>query len=399
MKEIRLICVEAKNNNKYYNMKEQSDGTFLVEYGRVGVTVNNVSYPMSKWDSKYREKIKKGYKDVSEIFVESSKEKVDFIDIQDSVIKGLVDVLQSYANTSVSSNYLVGAGEVTQKQIEEAQKIIDELSTRVLNNNNINVNRYLLDLYKIIPRKMKNVKNHIIPENNKFDESLKLAKSLLSNEQDLLDTMKGQVRVNQVSHNEKNNTLLDAIGIEIIRCDDDEIYRIKNMMNNVKDNFQNSFKINNIKTRDRFESFVSSKRNKKTELLWHGSRNQNWWNILDSGLMIRPSNAIHTGSMFGCGIYFANKARKSLGYTSLHGSYWASGNDNKGFLALYNVHVGNQYITQRHQHDYYNLNEQNLKKYGDYDSVYAKGGADLRNDEFIVYNTAQSTIEYLIETH
>jgi len=378
-------------------MKEESDATFSVEYGRVGVTSNAVSYPMSKWDSKYREKIKKGYRDVSEMFAES-EEKVDFIDIQDSVINGLVNALQSYANVNVTNNYLVGADKVTEKQVEEAQKIIDELSTRVLSND-INVNQHLLDLYKVIPRKMKNVRSYLIPENNKFDESLKLAKDLLSNEQDLLDVMKGQIRVNQVSHDKKSSTLLDAVGIEIIRCDDDEIYKIKSMMNSVRGNFHSGFKVNNIKTRDRFESFINGKKNKKTELLWHGSRNQNWWNILDSGLLIKPSNAIHIGSYYGSGSYFANKARKSLGYTSLRGSYWASGSDNKGFLALYNVHVGNQYVTQSHQHGYYNLNEQNLKKYGDYDSVYAKGGADLRNDEFIIYNTAQSTIEYLIEIH
>lgn len=32
-----------------------------------------------------------------------------------------------------------------------------------------------------------------------------------------------------------------------------------------------------------------------------------------------------------------------------------------------------------------------------FDSVYAKGGADLINDEFIVYEEERCTIKYLIE--
>jgi poly [ADP-ribose] polymerase len=43
---------------------------------------------------------------------------------------------------------------------------------------------------------------------------------------------------------------------------------------------------------------------------------------MQTGLLIRPSGAVHTGSMFGDGIYFADKAQKSIGYSSLSGSHW-----------------------------------------------------------------------------
>ena len=32
-----------------------------------------------------------------------------------------------------------------------------------------------------------------------------------------------------------------------------------------------------------------------------------------------------------------------------------------------------------------------------YDSVYAQGGADLRNDEFIIYEAEKCTVKYLVE--
>lgn len=132
----------------------------------------------------------------------------------------------------------------------------------------------------------------------------------------------------------------------------------------------------------------------KEDLLWHGSRNQNWFNILQTGLLIRPSGAIYTGSMFSDGLYFANKARKSIGYTSLSGSYWAGGNNSKSLLAIFKVNVGNQKHIYKHDSSCYNITEKNLLPYN---SVYAHGGADLRNDEFIVYNPNRCTIKYLVE--
>ena len=119
-------------------------------------------------------------------------------------------------------------------------------------------------------------------------------------------------------------------------------------------------------------------------------------NIVQTGLIIRPSGVIHTGSMFGDGIYFADKCRKSIGYTSYRGSYWASGNDKTAYLAIYDVHVGNQKHIHNHTRDCYTLDEAKLKK-ENYDSVFAHGGADLRNNEYIVYNPDQCTIKYLVE--
>jgi poly [ADP-ribose] polymerase len=38
-----------------------------------------------------------------------------------------------------------------------------------------------------------------------------------------------------------------------------------------------------------------------------------------------------------------------------------------------------------------------LIKKGEYDSVFAHGGYDLRNNEFIIYSEPQCTIKYLVE--
>ena len=138
------------------------------------------------------------------------------------------------------------------------------------------------------------------------------------------------------------------------------------------------------------------KKNKTTDLLWHGSRTENWWSIISTGLKIRPSNAIYTGSMFGNGIYFANKADKSAKYTSLSGSYWAHGSDSVGYLALYEVYLGKCKDITHHTSSCYDLDYNKVNKEG-YDCVFAHGGADLVNDEIIVYRPEQCTVKYIVE--
>jgi poly [ADP-ribose] polymerase len=101
--------------------------------------------------------------------------------------------------------------------------------------------------------------------------------------------------------------------------------------------------------------------------------------------------------MFGYGIYFADKAQKSIGYCSLQGSYWAHGSDRKGFLSLYEVHLGSFLKIKHHESWCYDLNKQNLRKRGSFDSLFAEGGADLRNNEYIVYDDSQCTIKFLVE--
>uniref|UniRef100_A0A1I7ZLS7 Poly [ADP-ribose] polymerase n=1 Tax=Steinernema glaseri TaxID=37863 RepID=A0A1I7ZLS7_9BILA len=60
------------------------------------------------------------------------------------------------------------------------------------------------------------------------------------------------------------------------------------------------------------EKLNSSVGNRK--LLWHGSRLANWYGILSQGLRIAPPEAPVTGYMFGKGVYFADMSSKSANY-------------------------------------------------------------------------------------
>jgi poly [ADP-ribose] polymerase len=401
--KLRFIKVEpGENNNKYYNMVKNKDGTFTSENGRIGaVKPQFTTYPMSRWEEKYKEKIKKGYMDViSFIIIIKTVGNVKIHD--DKEVEELILALQKFANVNIANTYSDFAN-ITKKQIEIAQHHVNNLAGSFKSyfgkpSWNINTfNTELTKLYSTIPRKMKKVADHLI--------NLTTAKhdieKMISDEQDNLDSLTSQMSANVVAEDNDvndNASLLESMGLEIsATITQKEIKMLEKLMSDSSHHFKKAYKVENKKTQKQFDDWLSNQKNKKTELFWHGSRNQNWWFIIQKGLLIRPSGAVTTGSMYGSeGIYFANKARKSIGYTSLSGSRWASGNSNKAYLAIFETHVGNQKHIHHHNSSCYSLNYNTIQKEG-YDSVYAHKGADLINDEFIVYNVNQSTIKYLIE--
>lgn len=402
---------KTDNSNKVYIMEEQSDGRIKCEYGRVGKSLVTEYKPSSKWSAVYNQKTgkSKGYTDVTELLAEpviSVKANKKTEAIKDAIVRKLIDDLMAYANKVIQTNYKVTQDAVSQQQVDTAQDIINSISAILkIGVEAKSINDLLLKLYTTIPRKMDNVKNHLISD-VKNDNSLKSALNLIEHEQDTLDTMAGQVQLikqkTQIDNSDKtkaeqNITILEQMGISVeIEKDTTTIDLIHKLMGPNKHQAKKIFKIINHKTQKLFDKHLKDAEIKKKRLYWHGSRNANFFNILQTGLLIRPSGAIHNGSMFGDGIYFADKAQKSIGYSSLSGSYWTKESDNKGYLALFEVHVGNQMEITKWKHEHKSLSEKILKKDG-YDSVFAKGGYDLRNNEYIVYKSAQCTITHLIE--
>lgn len=417
LRTAKLIMVTPNNNNKFYEMQENSNETMTVAYGRVGGHRTVRRYPASQWDRRYKEKIRKGYKDQTHLFAVTeadSEPKLELVDVDDETIQRLISELMDYANNSIRRNYRVSAEQVTQRQVEEAQTLLDSLVAQlktgllVLGNNRKtgqNTKRFndvLVELYQVIPRKMTKVSEHLIVRPNS-ESDLEAIREKLAEEQATLDVMRGQVKVNSLETEnkveKKRLNLLEAMGLQIESVTDEAtIEVIKGKMGPNAHQFSKAFAVTNLKTQRNFDDWIGSKTNQQKHLFWHGSRNENWLSILETGLVLRPANAVVTGKMFGYGTYFADKFQKSLNYTSLRGSYWAKGTQSKGFLALFDVHTGNQFHIQKHESWCYELNETNLKKKGaHYDSLFAEGGADLVNNEYIVYNEKQCTVRYLVE--
>jgi len=396
-----LVMVTANNNNKYYRMIPNGD-TFNVEFGRVGANPQRASYPMRDWNKKYNEKVKKGYVDQSDLMddlIKEVKPKTDkeYKEIENKSIKAIVDYLQDRAKKTIQKNYKVGAGEVTQAMVDKAQNKIDEMNKSLDKVTLKKFNDDLLVLFGIIPRKMANVNDYLAKSKDNFD-------SIMKHEQDLLDVMKTQVvqvAMEEEDDNTENNatqTILEAMGLEFAEVTDDEIKHIKELLGESAKKFSKAWKVTNNKTQKRFDDFIANENITDIKELWHGSRNENWWSIINTGLVLRPVNAVITGKMFGIGTYFAPKAQKSIGYTSLSGSYWASGSENKAYMAVMQVAYGKPYNVHSFDSKYYSLNYNKLQDYcPGANCLHAHAGSMLRNDEIVIYKEEQCTIKYLVE--
>lgn len=133
-----------------------------------------------------------------------------------------------------------------------------------------------------------------------------------------------------------------------------------------------------------------------TALLIHGTRSVNVRGILDKALML-PKQLVGvtiTGAMFGPGLYFADDWKKSAGYTSLSGGYYSSGAGGvKGrgaFMFLADVVLGQPYVAPGPRG--YTTPPDNCH------CVFGKAGhSQVQNNEWIVFNSDQNRLRYLVE--
>lgn len=148
------------------------------------------------------------------------------------------------------------------------------------------------------------------------------------------------------------------------------------------------------------------------QLLWHGSRITNFVGILSQGLRIAPPEAPVTGYMFGKGVYFADMVSKSANYC------FTNPTNNTGLLLLCEVALGKPRKLLRS--DYYanNLPKGHSSTWGMGKTGPSEAGARMLGDvkvpmgahaptnvkdgsllynEFIVYDTAQIKMKYLVQ--
>jgi poly [ADP-ribose] polymerase len=396
-----LVKVEpGANNNKFYRMIPNDDGTWTAEYGRIGMpNFQTETYPMSKWDAKYKEKTsdRKGYVDQTHLVAETItviKKKSGYADIPDKFIADIVLRLQQMAKMAIQENYTIQSTAVTKAMIEEAQRLLNSLgNSKTVDDFNV----VLVELFKTIPRKMKKVADYLAFSDKDFAR-------IVEREQDLFDVMSTQVRQNQIENNEQDivdeeevqTTILDAMGLMFERCTDADIAKIKKELGELADLFVQAWKVTNKKTQKKFDEFVATNNIKDVRLLFHGSRNENWWSIITTGLLLKP-NAVITGKMFGNGIYFAPRSRKSYGYCS--GGYWTGGSASHKFMALNLVAYGTPYVVYDFNSKFYSLNYNSLQScMSGANCLHTKADKGmLRNDEIIVYKEEQVTVKYLIE--
>jgi poly [ADP-ribose] polymerase len=390
-----IMVTSDENHNKFYRMIPNGDN-FTVQYGRVGNSyVATDSYPIHMWDKKLNEKLKKGYADQTRLVATPAVEKKtkQYADISIKAIADIIHRLQSFAHQAIVDNYTITSSKVSQTMIDEAQDLINRLN--LTDNNQKSFNNILVDLFRTIPRKMDKVVNYLAYEDRDYS-------TILQREQDLLDVMRGQVVQQEINVAEDDTsiegkrTLLEALGLQVFEIANEDKNIIKNKLGELQPKFSNAWEVINTKTQKNFDEFIRQNNINNKQLYWHGSKNENWWSIINSGLVLRP-NASITGKMFGEGIYFAPLAKKSFGYTSYNGTYWARGTSYQAFMSLFDVAYGKPYDVYNHG-DFYNFNYEKLQQVkAGANCLHAHAGKMLYNDEIVIYKENQITIKYLVE--
>jgi poly [ADP-ribose] polymerase len=290
-------------HNKYYKMTPNPDGqTWTAEWGRIGKgkPQTKADNPNRIFEAKYNEKIKKKYEDQTDLMAEDIDDGSGTQETHKPItIPSIADVvrkLQEYAHVAIKKNYTVSATKVTMAMVDEAQRILDALMNAKARESIDEFNDLLLRLFKTIPRRMDVVQNYMANKTGDFDQ-------IIVREQDLLDTMKGQVKQNSVAKpvaatSKAQETILDAMGLVFEECDDDDIAKIKAALGKESEGkLRRAWRVTNLETQKRYDDYVEKHNITNTKLLFHGSRNENWWSILASGLVLRPTNAIINGKI------------------------------------------------------------------------------------------------------
>lgn len=111
--------------------------------------------------------------------------------------------------------------------------------------------------------------------------------------------------------------------------------------------------------------------------------------VRQKSVITSPRSHYHRKSFWKWNI-LCSKGEKSIGYSSLRGSYWTGGTQNKGYLAVYKVLFKNQ----KDVNVSYPYSLSNIRPH---DAVYAHKGVILQNDEVIIFREEQATLQYIIE--
>ena len=372
----------AGQSNKFYEMSYTGGNNFTVKYGRVESTAQNGTYHISQWNSKYNEKIKKGYKDVTDLVADIKEEivedTVEIIGVDDKVIEKFLLTMKKYTDNLVSKVYSIKATSVTKAQVDNAQEILDELANlakaKKLNVNEIN--NKLISLYTVIPRYIKDVRKEVLPY-------IDLNKTL-SQEQDNLDAMASQVRMIQPKKDVKKQkiSLLDKLGVKILKVEDyTKDKELKKYVDQIgKSKIKTIFAIQKDTEEKTFKEWLNKQTNKTTCTVIHGTKCASVISILEQSLKIRPAaNFQFNGKVYGNGNYFSEEWSTSSGYTDYNGS--------DKVLLVYEAHVGKPSYTSAS-----NYNE--IKRTG-HDSFAMKGRGGLHVMR-VLYREEQSLIKYVI---
>jgi poly [ADP-ribose] polymerase 2/3/4 len=418
VREGRYIYADVvRNNNKFWNIQERSDGSCNLHWGRVGSSGQRqvksfASTPQaaSFFDAKCREKESKGYQRLKVlngsgvlVSVAPSHEVVAIaaqqIETDSPQTLALVKRLaEANVHNVLSSTQLVydasrgtfstPLGIITQDAIDDARSHLSQMADYI-RRQQFNDPAYidLLNGYlRLVPQKV----------SRKLDPaSLYPDLEGIRRQGEILDSLEASLHLVV----EQPDGALPAPALRLFEArlqrvaDGRLIDRIRKFYRRTRQSLHGCHQLDvklayEVEIKAMKQAFESHGRKVGNVMeLWHGTRVSNLLSILKSGFVIPPANAPHcTGRMFGNGVYFSDQSTKSLNYSF---GYWGGTLDRNCFMLLNEVAMGKYYVPRTWN--------QNLPMKG-YNSTFAKASQSaIINNEMIVYDTRQINPKYLVE--
>lgn len=401
------------NNNKWWTGQLFDDGTVKATWGRVGYSGDSGEWSggQSYLDKKVKEKVKKGYTELKvvggAVASQSSGTTVKNSDLHsiaktqlikssnptlERLIKRFVDanVHKITSSTQITYNSTTGLfatplGIVTMEGLTDARNLLADLAPLVRNKKFGSDADALLSRYlRLIPQSLgmgRFSTQSVIPDDNAIQKQNDLIDSLESSYQ---ATVTAPVVPGTPAKKQE----------EVFKVDLD-VLTDQNERNRLEMYFEKSKKrmhgYDNVRVKEIFSvnihDMTNGFENNTTPIkeVFHGTSQANCLSILKSGLKVSPpSTAAIAGKMFGNGIYGAINSTKSLGYT--YGRWGQGGVGDSGWLFICDFAMGKIYETRN-----------SCSPQRGHDSVWAKAGGGLANDELIVYRNSQVKIKYLLE--
>ena len=418
IEEIRLILVEVGvNSNKFWTGRLYDNGDAETLWGRVGYSGDSKMFPgagRTFLEKKQREKEKKGYSPLKTVggpaaqIVSENKNvgnhelrqiakaqllKSSNNPVLDRLIDRLVqaNVHRITTSTQIQFNSSTGLfstplGIVTPDGIAEARNLLVTLNNRIIARDweSEQMKRATSDYLRIVPQAvgMKLNVQVLFPDTGAIQKQSDVLDSLESSYQALQSQPKAPSTAG-------GKPLEQVFKVDMdILSDQRERDRIVRWYESSKKDMHN---YGHIKVREIFTVNIHEMTNNFEEKtapmqeVWHGTSQANCLSIMKSGLKTSPpSTAAIAGKMFGNGIYGAINSSKSLGYTF---GRWGQGSSNDaGWLFVCQFAMGRTHIAHS-----------SCNKPSGYDSIWAKAGSGLYNDELIVYRNGQVKVKYLLE--
>ncbi len=396
-----LTCVNLESNNyKYYWLRPSNSCGVTTSvgatYGRIGSERGEafgtkdlqVPYEPYLYWIRYYEKLSKGYVDQTDIYLNSApsiseSESCESAPDGRTVADDLFQVLLSYAKGVVETH--LKNQTVSRAQCEEGWKLWNDLGSAVSVDD---FNQRLSKLLALSPRKVRYITELLATKPSDFPK-------IIDREEGLLNAMSVVAHVG--TKTKKRDGFRDY-GVRVYEATQEQQEKVlAKLPAELKQKVKRVYRVIPEAQKERFNSYLKAKGIKNVKELWHGSRNENWLNIMKTSLLLNP-NAVITGKMLGNGIYFAPSAMKSWGYTSFSGSYWAQGKSNHAFMGLFATAYGKPYEPKSATHFSQAFLDRESKN-----CVHAKAGmtmgfsGTLKNDEIVFYDESALLLNYIVE--